>query len=107
MFNEVEELNEYFMYLGWEVDYKLSSNTSNTHLYKKNNDYFRISFNKYENINISVPININDYKANYNTNFNSLYIAMEYIYNHLNYYEKIYTNINEDYVVNKDDCIME
>jgi hypothetical protein len=32
---------------------------------------------------------------------------MEYIYNHLNYYENNYTNINEDYVVNKDDCIME
>ena len=93
MFNESDDfkdLNEYFIKLGWLYDSKYLTNEIQ-HLYKKNGDYIKILCNK-NNINVSVPIDIGNYKANYNTNFKSIFMATHYVYNHLNYYEKKQNN---------------
>ena len=93
MLNELEELNEYFIKLDWEFSFTLKNNKI-IHKYTKNNDNIIINFNKLDSINISIPIIIGDYRVNYNTNFESFYMAIEYIYNHLDYYEKNYCDLN-------------
>lgn len=90
--DDFKDLNEYFIKLGWLYDSKYSSsNNEIQHLYKKNDDYIKILCNK-NNINVSVPIVIGNYKANYNTKFKSIFMAIQYVYNHLNYYEKKHKN---------------
>lgn len=88
--DDFKDLNEHFIKLGWLYDNKYLTNEVH-HLYIKNDDYIKILCNK-NNINVSVPIHIGNYKANYNTNFKSIFMAIQYVYNHLNYYEKKHNN---------------
>lgn len=83
--DDFSDLNTYFIKHGWLYE-NVSVNNETHFLYKKNNDYIKIICNK-KNINVSVPIDIGKYKANYNTKFKSIFMAIQYIYKHLNYYE--------------------
>jgi hypothetical protein len=86
MLDELEDLNDYFSKNGWKFNFNLNNNNME-HIYNKNNDYFKLLFNRLDTINITVPIHVGDYKVNYNTTFKSFYMALDYIYFHLDNYE--------------------
>jgi hypothetical protein len=96
MLKELEDLNNEFLDRNWLFEFNVINNRL-IYIYKKNNDTFKICFDKMDIIRLSIPISIGNYKCNYDTTFKSYFMAFDYIVMHLNYYEnKLNDNLSDN-----------